>query len=216
MEQFIATILALLLSLPAYYTDQETLEERTDRLTTIAEANADVSARFTCSGKYDTKDCTPRWRGSRESLAIALVTAGFWESRFAKHIHEGKCRPGYQKEPGVWARGECDEVIIRNPKTGKITRRYFAARTIFQMQYDRGIRRHWNVMDGTDATSTWYATHAAAIKLSRCYSPAPKKLFMCYAGTRNPAWKGAKPRALFYEAKMRKVFTTDARVASNP
>lgn len=216
MEQFIATILTLLLSLPSYYTDKETTEERTERMTVIATAIANASSAGTCSDLHDTEDCEPIWKGSKEQLAVALITVGFWESRFAKHIHENKCRPGYEKSPGHWVRGECDEVIIRNPKTGKITRRYFASRTVFQMQYDSGIKSEWGHMSGTGLQPTSHAAWAATKKLSRCYPTTPKKMFMCYAGTKNPNWSGAKPRADFFEAKLHKTFVSNDRVASNP
>jgi hypothetical protein len=86
---------------------------------------------------------------------------------------------------------------------GHEIRRYFRARTVWQMHYDNGIADEWNVMTGTSMEATQNAAWAATKKWSRCWSGNATSAFSCYAGSRNRAWKGAKPRALFYEARIR-------------
>lgn len=207
MEQFIAMILAILMALPAFHSDKETNEEREVRMTTIATAIGHSCYAATCSGKYDTKECEPIFKGSINECGAALVTIGFWESRFAKHIHEGKCRKGgfvktsYGKK---WVKGECDETVIFDVH-GNLIRQYFKSKTVYQMQWDKGINAWWRVMDGTSQNQTNNATWAAMNKWSRCWPNKPQKAFMCYAGTKSTAWSGGPKRAHFYEARMRHI-----------
>jgi hypothetical protein len=81
------TILAVLLSLPAWHGDVETPAERRARLTTVATAIATAA------------------RGDRQ-VAAALVVQGNFETHYARHVHEGRCGQHPKSRVGECDRGE--------------------------------------------------------------------------------------------------------------
>lgn len=192
--QLLATLIAILLSLPSYGTDHESPDVRKTRMTIVALSIFDASSRATCTGMYDVEWCEPITTLSQRELAFSLVVLGFHESRFARHIHEGKCRPG-----------ECDEVVIRNPLTGQVTRRYFRARSMWQVQRTKHSRPDWDRLDGLDFVNTrlaaWSAAKSFAAAHNRCRSRTGA--FSGYAGSSSCRWSGATKRVHRLEALLR-------------
>jgi len=141
-------ILSMLLSLPPAYVDRDETD-RGERMQTIAEAIAHVSDRATCTDPYDDPRCQPIWNGSELDLAALLVTKGWWESRFAKNVHEGKCGPE-----------ECDATRLRN---GAIVHR---ARSPWQIQRTSYSEALWDDMQGSGFEQTRNAAWVAARILS--------------------------------------------------
>jgi len=175
-------ILLVLLSLHPYYTDKETKEERTARMTTVANAIDTASSRATCTEPYTQDECKPIWTGSKRQLALLLVTKAWWESRLAKHIHEGNCGPT-----------ECDATRVGNVIVHK-------ARTIWQMQRTGLLKEwEWDNMDGTDYKSTrtaaWAATRILARGKRKCQHPHG---VLSYYATSRCRWSGAGKRYLFF------------------
>ena len=136
-------ILAALFALPqphyASGLNPETPAETRARYERIAAAVATASTVATCSDQPE--GCRRVWPGTRRELAAALVTLGWWESKYVWRVHAGKCRPL-----------ECD--------AGR-------ARTPWQMQRATAtIRRHWSHMVGTGYVPTLHAAWAAAVTFS--------------------------------------------------
>lgn len=181
-------ILLVLLSLPPHYLDKETIEERTDRMTTIATAVDAVSARATCSAPYDDSECKRVWLGSQRELALLLVTKAWWESRLARHVQEGNCR-----------KNECDATQIN----GVIVHR---ARTIWQMQRTGVISNwEWDNMVGVGSVPTYTAAWVAARILSRGKT-ACKTTYgtISYYAVGRCDWPPAARRYMLYEKLSKK------------
>jgi hypothetical protein len=180
-----AWVLAAVLSLPPAYADREETG-RAERMTTVANAVVEVTARATCADSYAVPRCSPIWSGDRRSLAALLIAKGWWESRFARNVHEGQCRPD-----------ECDAVKWR----GQIVHR---ARSPWQLQRTAYSSPEWDEMVGTSYPATRAAAWAAAKVLSegsrRCQSP--RGALAWYAAGRC-TWSGAGSRAATYERLMR-------------
>jgi hypothetical protein len=176
--------------------DIETPTEQESRMLTTATAIGHASYRATCKGEYSTENCVPLAK-DEFSHAVALITLGYWESRLAKHVHEGKCISGWTPGTNNFTPGECDEVAIRDG-SGNITRTVFLARTMWQMHKDLRIESEWDQMTGTSLEATKNAAWAASKKWAGCGNISPKSTFMCYAGTMNPKWSGLMPRVDFY------------------
>jgi hypothetical protein len=179
-------ILLLLLSLSPAYVDNESWEERTARMTVIAKAIDNAGDWATCSGKYvatEERSCKVQWSGTKKQLALFLVTKGWWESRFAKNVHEGKCKPY-----------ECDP---HKDKKGNITHR---ARTSWQMQFTSFVRdNEWKEMVGVDQRATNIAAYVAARILSRARDRCKTDYgtMSGYAGNMGCTWEGVKNRVAF-------------------
>lgn len=231
MDKFIVVLTTILMSLPSFYEDKESSQEREDRMTVIATAITNTAFEATCS--INTEECVPVFNGTNQELAIGLVTVGFWESRFAEHIHKNKCRRGGEDKNGVWHRGECDEIlfgkdgkVLDKPQDLLVGRRYFRARSMWQVQYENLIKEEWNRMigkdkDGSDLFSptsleaTTAATWAATKKFARCwpkasygdYQTSTISAFRCYGGTRSKSRdahkNGPNNRAYFFNERMK-------------
>lgn len=192
MTLFAKTILAILLMFPANRFDTETKEERTVRLTTIAMSIDYATDRATCSGAFKTKECKRVWVGSKESLALALIVRGHFESHFAQNVHAGKCK-----------RYQCDPVR----KNGTVVHR---ARTIWQLQWERAFREEWNKMVGTELQPTQYAAWAATKKIA--FTRSVCKRGMGVSACRNT--KQSKIRIVYYH-KLAKKHESKLRRARN-
>jgi len=181
--QFYDLVLAALLALVPWYGDVEEAG-RDARMATIATAIVEASNEATCHGR--DAECKPAWPGTREELAALLVTLGWYESRFARHVHANQCKPF-----------ECDETIIRDPKTGRITRRYFAARSPWQVHWSGPTRAHWKKIRGLDLDSTRHAARAATAVLvgARGKCRTLEGTIANYATGRSCKWSQAKQRA---------------------
>ena len=144
-------ILAMVLALPPAYTDADE-PDRQVRMTTIAHAVHQATERASCTGQWQEAGCEPIWTGRPEDLAALVVTKGWWESRFARNVHAGQCKPY-----------ECDPVS----RAGRVVH---LARTPWQFQKTGYSAPFWADMVGTDLEPTRNAAWVASIILSRGYS----------------------------------------------
>jgi hypothetical protein len=131
-------------------------------MSTIGRAVVEVVMRARCAGAYAVPAyavpaCKPIWFGGEKELAALLITKGWWESRFAKNVHEGKCDSN-----------ECDAVKLRD---GGVVHR---ARSPWQLQRTAYSDPEWPTMVGTSFEATRDAAWAAAKVLAegqrRCKS----------------------------------------------
>jgi hypothetical protein len=173
-----------MLALPAHNLDHEDASARKERLSIIAQAISDASMHATCSLQYTAEDCSPVWPLRPVDLGVLLLTQAYAESRFAKNVHEGNCRPY-----------ECDP--IRNANTGVVTHR---ARSIWQIHHIAPIETEWPQMLGSDLQSTTAAAWAAAKLLSRGYRACRSisGAIAAYAGLGSCYWSQANSRAKMY------------------
>jgi hypothetical protein len=151
-----ALVLLMLLSLPPAYVDRDEIG-RDARMSVIAGAIAEVSDRASCVGEYASKTgCVRIWDDGEKKLAALLVTKGWHESRFARHVHAGECKPD-----------ECDAVVVK----GIVFHR---ARSPWQLQRTAYSDPEWSTMVGTSFEATRDAAWAAAKVLAegqrRCKS----------------------------------------------
>jgi hypothetical protein len=180
---FIKYITMILLSLEPSYSDKETWEERSARMEIVAEAIEDASSKATCEEEYNTPDCKKTWIKDRRSLALLLITKGFWESRFAKNVHEGKCRPD-----------ECDAYT-----TGSYRRH--RARSPWQVQRTGLVsKEEYNEMSSSTLESTKMSANVAAryliMGMNNCKTISGS--MSIYGGAKSCTWSGVKPRVDFY------------------
>jgi hypothetical protein len=181
---FVQYITVILLSLEPSYSDKETWLERSARMETIAQAIDDASSRATCSDKYDVLDCKKSWPKDKRSLGLLLVTTGFWESRFAKNVHEGKCRTY-----------ECDSFRTAD---GRIRHR---ARSPWQIQKTVFVTKdEYSKMNDSSIESTTMSANVAIRHLSHgvktCSTFVGAMAF--YGGAKNCLWSEARKRIAFY------------------
>jgi hypothetical protein len=188
---FIAYITTILLGLQPAYGDNETWQERSERMTIVAHAIDDASSKATCSDKYDVKDCAPTWPQDKRSLAILLITKGYWESKFAKNVHEGKCRPY-----------ECD--AVKNAKGQTVSHR---ARSPWQIQRTGLVtKEEYTNMASSSLESTTISANVAVRHLSIGMRKCNTILgaMSVYGGVQSCSWKGVKPREAFYKDLIKK------------
>jgi len=195
MSQLATILLTLMIAFPVAYLDrgQETSDQREARLSDTARAIDDATLKATCQGPWKTAKCQRYWTGHREDLAILLVTIGFWESRFALNVHQGKCKK--------W---ECDAELGPN---GTIVHK---ARTPWQMQRTSFSEPEWDKMVGIDYEATFHAAYAAAKSLSPGYRKCGNVYgaISIYAGAGTCKWEDGRNRVAFYgrlRAKYRKL-----------
>lgn len=180
---FIKYITALLLSLDPSYSDNESWIERTARMEMIATAIDDASSKATCSNEYTNSECKKIWNQNKRSIALLLVTQGFWESRFAKNVHEGKCK-----------KYECDSYSVN----GNIFHR---ARSPWQVQRTGMVtKEEYEKMNAATLESTTMSANVAsrylAIGMKACNTILGT--IAIYGGAGFCSWQGAAPREAFY------------------
>lgn len=183
---FTTYITTILLGLQPSYGDKETWQERTERMTVIAQAIDDASSQSTCSDKYDVPGCKPTWPSDKESLALLLVTTGYWESKFAKNVHEGKCKPY-----------ECDAIKSLDGKT--IGHR---ARSVWQIQKTPlETKQEYDKMNSSSLESTTMAaivaTRHLTLGMNKCHTTLGA--MSAYATSKACVWSGARARDSFYK-----------------
>lgn len=166
-------LLAAALTLRAWHGDLETPEERSDRLTLIAEAISDASAEATCTPPAKD-DCVPVWSGERRELAFLLLAQAHFETHLARHVHEGRCR--------VTA-GECD-----------------GGRAVSLWQLHAGpqlSRERWQSLIGAGKDPTQRAAFEAAKALGRAknHCGTTRGAIALYATGKSCTWEGANERA---------------------
>ncbi len=180
---FITYITTVLMSLSPSYGDVESWEARNERMTIIAKAIDDASSRATCSDAYATPDCQRTWPKDKKSLAILLVTKGFWESHFSKNVHEGKCR--------IY---ECDAYKT----AGRV---YHRAKSPWQIQKTGLVTSdEYSKMAESSLESTTISANVATRYLTNGYGMCKtiQGAMASYAGA-GCSWKGTKDRFSFYE-----------------
>ncbi|MGC4070288.1 MAG: hypothetical protein QM784_37620 [Polyangiaceae bacterium] len=179
------TLIYIMMGLPAHHLDHEDSDARLARLSIIGEAVADVSAAATCSSADTASQCQRIWPGTSLELGVLLVTQAYSESRLAKNVHEGNCRPY-----------ECDPVRIAG--TGEIHHR---ARSLWQIHHILPIEEEWERMSGANFASTRAAAWAAAKLLSRGYRACGTFVgaISRYAGVNGCHWSEAKQRSKLFE-----------------
>lgn len=186
---FLQYITLVLLSLQPSFSDGENWEDRTGRMEIVAKAIDDASSKATCMGDYEAVGCERKWSGSKKELALLLVTKGFWESRFAKNVHEGKCRTY-----------ECDAYKSR----GKV---FHKARSPWQIQKtglvtsDEYSKMKASTQEAT-SLSAEVATRYLAIGMNQCKTI--KGAISIYGGADSCDWKGADNRYKFFKSLMGK------------
>lgn len=187
---FINYILTVLLSLQPSYGDKETWEQRSDRMQIIATAIDDASSRATCEDRYATSDCKKLWIKDKKSLAMLLVMKGYFESRFAKNVHEGKC---YDYE--------CDAYKSTD---GHVRHR---ARSPWQIQQtgmvtaDEYSKMNSSSLDST-TMSAIVATRYLANGMKHCKTI--RGTIAIYGGATDCKWEGAAGREAFFHSLMKK------------
>jgi hypothetical protein len=189
-------ILALLVSLQGDLRDRETEEERLARMTTISHGIQYAVEGSTCSD-HPYEDCDREWLYSEHELAALLVTIGYHETRFARHVHEGQCMPH-----------ECD--AVRMPGGGV----YHRARSSWQMHRISLVRGdEWAEMLGTSLHATRTAATVAARILSfsamRCGSI--EGAISSYATGTTCRWSGAAPRMRTYRRFLKRITESSAQ-----
>lgn len=191
-----ALLLAVLMTLPPWYQDakKEEPSARAARMEVIAYGIATAVGRATCRVVKDPK-CKPVWLRSEEELGLLLVMKGWWESRFALHIHQDKCRVKI---------GECDAGRAKSP---------------WQLQMSLSLpSKDWSRIGGVDKTSTMLAASAAAVVLVRSYGRCKtlEGAISLYATGKSCKWSKAKDRLLYFrrlQAKARKIKLDAAKEA---
>jgi hypothetical protein len=149
-----------LVSLTPAYKDPEPAHEREARLAIYGDALAYEAERLTCTGQFaptPERPCSPSWRGTWQSLVVAVGDHGWHESKLARNIQEGKCRPL-----------QCDPLWLRDPK-GRYVRdeagkkvRIHTSRSVFQLKATTPAAREvWNRMLGPDREAVFASVYAA-------------------------------------------------------
>lgn len=188
---FTKTLLAAALRLSPWYGDTETEEERLARLETIAQAINSAALRAVCASEGaalpplpgdaqsgEPEACAPIWRGDARQLAFLLLTQAYFETRLARHVHEGKCRV---------KQGECDG--------GRAT-------SLWQLQAGAHLpKQRWEKLSGADLVSTTHAAYEASRALSRGrnHCGSLSGAISLYATGRTCRWKPAQERVAFLE-----------------
>lgn len=158
-------LVIVLFNLPPYAGDVETPCERWDRMTIVAQALDDAASRLTCDLPYAStkrRTCAPTWPLERKrELILWGVTLGWWETRFARHVHEGNCRPE-----------ECDAHVWRDVH-GRVLRVEHRARSPWQIQRHSLTEPVWAGAEGAGLTETTKAAWGAlrVVTATRCGSP---------------------------------------------
>lgn len=173
----IGKIFLVLWHLQAWHGDVETPEMRQIRLQTTAEA-IDSAA------------------DGNDQLAALLIMTGYEETRFARHIHEGKCGQ-HPKSP----KNECD--------SGR-------AGTPWQIQHGSWLpKEKWEEMIGVDLGSTEKAAKYAAglLERGRRYCGSVEGAISLYATGHRCGWIKARPRYLVWLRVLRKLRASEETTA---
>ena len=180
---FIEFLTMVLLSMQPAYSDKEEWRERAVRMEIVAKSIDDAAARATCAGDYEGEGCKRAWPGTKRSLAMLLVTKGYWESRFAKNVHDGMCR--------VY---ECDAAVVRGVAVHR-------ARSPWQIQKTGLVtREEYAQMKSGSLESTTMAAVVATRHLSlgfaKCHTISGA--IAIYGGAGYCEWPGAVGRYAFF------------------
>ncbi len=170
-----ATLVALMMTFPTWreYDQGETKEARQERFETIV-APAMIQA---------SEEVI--WSRGKDQMILALVTEGYFESRFARFVHNGEC---------LKKKGYCDN--------GR-------AISIWQLQKGQGqTREEWLGLGHMTLDSTTKAAKEAAKRFANSYSTCKLSLngaFSLYATGNSCSWSRAKVRVRTMERLESKV-----------
>lgn len=169
----------VLLILPRWYEDvNEDPIERHARMSTIAMSVADASDRASCTGRWEAvPDCKRMWYGDPTDLAMGVLALGWHETRYSKHVHEGRCKP--------W---ECDPYVRADGTIGH------KAHGPWQIH---SWAQGWSKMTNTSYAATYTGAFAAATSISSGYGTCRgsyRGAVSRYATGKTCDWKGAGPR----------------------
>ena len=140
----VEAILSMLVATQPFYLDRETVDERTERMKVIATSIVQATEESTCTGEFKQEGCKVKFRGKPEELIVGLFTVAKFETHFAKHVHEDKCRK--------W---ECD--------AGR-------AKGLFQIHVSKTVPAElWSKIGGESEESTLLSARAAAAMWSRAW-----------------------------------------------
>ncbi len=185
------TLLAAALTFQPWHGDEEEPEARRARLETIAQAIQEAVQVATCapgapshesvtaaseSEESEEKECQPVWRRNPETLGFLLLAQAYFETRLAKHVHEGNCRVHI---------GECD--------SGR-------AISLWQLQSGPHLpKEEWELLGSSDLESTRRAAVHAAVALGRGanYCGSLRGAIALYATGQSCEWAPAARRESF-------------------
>lgn len=165
----------------------------------IATGIVSAAAAATCSLDWSYADwCIRRWSPTRVELEAALITVGYWESRFLARIGQGQCR-----------KDECDAYKDAQGRT------HHRARGFYQVQRTGLITtREWRDIVGTGAWNYFTASSVAARVLAsnRAWCKNPHGMFSGYARGGYCSWRGAGIRTAFFRRMLLKLQAPKVRV----
>lgn len=145
--QMFEVILSMLTALQPFHKDVEEPEARKARMAVIAASITQATEEATCTGASAKDGCKPKFKGKPDELAIGLFTIAKFETRFAKHVHEDRCKP--------W---ECD--------VGR-------AKSLFQVHITKAVPVEvWRRLGGTSPEATLQSARAAAAMWARAWQCA--------------------------------------------
>lgn len=191
MKIMTLVILGWLNSLQPHYLDTESAEDRSARMTRIADGITIATEIATCSGDFAGRDdCRPLFKGKPEELAVALYMIAKYESAFAEHIHAGRCRIKI---------GECD--------AGR-------ARGMWQVHKTGLVWKVWDRLEGTDKRATATSALAGAKVWARAWNcGTPETAFAAYATSHcNRPFIQATERADSYRAALARYYRDRAKL----
>lgn len=176
---------SMLSALQPNHMDTESPTMRDDRMMTIAYSIAEATRHATCTGEYQTDWCKPISTFEPDEHAMYLFTAGQFESGYAQHIHEDKCRI---------RKGECDGGL---------------AKSLFQVHATGAVSRElWRKTGGVDRDSTGASAWAASLAFSTVQGcGTPERVFAGYMTSRCGSKRvhaHARKRAMAYRRHLAK------------
>lgn len=172
----IDSILEVLMKMPAYKEDTETVDERRARASILADSIDQAAAQAACVHQPD--GC--RVILGDVKLGIALLLAiGQHESNFAQYVHENRCLEG---------RNHCDADHNGVPR----------ARSPWQLwKVAVSPSTDWDQMGGTDLTSTrlaaWHALVRLAGSRAKCEALYPNPIESMIAGYAGACLRLSRP-----------------------
>ena len=181
----ITELLIIMATLPVPYEHaKETKTQRFERLRPVASAIHGAAQRATCYGRVE---CSAYWSGSKNQAIAALVSTGWWESRFAQRIIDHKCR-----------KNECDSVLLPD---GTVFHKSAGA---WQQQAGGVVTvLEWQRLPGSPRRQAWAAVRTLGRSKDACKTPAG--MFSMYGTGKHCGWAGAVPRVRTYNKVLRKL-----------
>ncbi len=182
------TVLALtgiMADLPQWHEHKgETRDQTMARLRPTASGIHQAAQRSTCYGRVE---CKRVWQSSTKSAMAVLITTGWWESRFAQHVIDGKCRK--------W---ECDPVKLAD---GTIFHKSAGA---WQQQVAGPILlKEWKLLPGSPKRQAWAAIRVLAVSKKTCKTY--DGMFSLYATGRWCGWKHSPARVRTFNKVLVKI-----------